>query len=73
MISVVVPVYNEERSVALLLDELRSTFEGIGADWEAVFVDDDQYELNCQYTPKAAARLKSACDQMLATLRASVR
>jgi len=40
VISVVVPVYNEERSVALLLDELRSTLEGIGADWEAVFVDD---------------------------------
>jgi hypothetical protein len=38
-----------------------------------VFVDDDQYELNCQYTSKAAAKLKSACDQMLATLRASAR
>jgi glycosyltransferase involved in cell wall biosynthesis len=40
VISVVVPVYNEERSVALLLDELRSTLEGVGADWQAVFVDD---------------------------------
>jgi glycosyltransferase involved in cell wall biosynthesis len=40
VISVVVPVYNEERSVALLLDELRGTLEGIGAEWEAVFVDD---------------------------------
>ncbi len=40
MISVVVPVYNEERSVALLLDELRSTLDGLGRDWEAVFVDD---------------------------------
>jgi glycosyltransferase involved in cell wall biosynthesis len=40
VISVVVPVYNEERSVALLLEELRSTLEGIGAEWEAVFVDD---------------------------------
>ena len=40
MISVVVPVYNEEQSVALLLDELRSTLEGVGADWQAVFVDD---------------------------------
>jgi glycosyltransferase involved in cell wall biosynthesis len=40
VISVVVPVYNEERSVALLLDELRSVLEGIGAEWEAVFVDD---------------------------------
>ena len=40
MISVVVPVYNEERSVALLLDEIRSALDGIGASWEAVFVDD---------------------------------
>jgi hypothetical protein len=34
-----------------------------------VFVGDDEYELNCQYTPKAAARIAAACDQMLATLR----
>ncbi len=40
MISVVVPVYNEERSVALLLDELRSALDGLGGPWEAVFVDD---------------------------------
>src|SRR5439155_14836605 len=40
VISVVVPVYNEERSVALLLDEIRSALDGIGASWEAVFVDD---------------------------------
>ena len=40
MISVVVPVHNEERTVALLLDELASTLDGIGRPWEAVFVDD---------------------------------
>ena len=40
MISVVVPVFNEERSVALLADELRSVLDGVGATWEAVFVDD---------------------------------
>jgi glycosyltransferase involved in cell wall biosynthesis len=40
VISVVVPVYNEERSVALLFEELRSTLEGMAAEWEAVFVDD---------------------------------
>ncbi len=40
MISVVVPVYNEERSVALLLDELRSALEPLGEPWEAIFVDD---------------------------------
>lgn len=40
MISVVVPVHNEERTVALLLDELASTLDGLGCPWEAVFVDD---------------------------------
>jgi hypothetical protein len=33
-----------------------------------VFVGDDEYELNCQYTPKGAATIAPACSQMLATL-----
>jgi glycosyltransferase involved in cell wall biosynthesis len=40
VISVVVPVHNEERSVALLLDELDSALQPLGTAWEAVFVDD---------------------------------
>ncbi|MBW8741574.1 MAG: glycosyltransferase, partial [Acidobacteria bacterium] len=40
MISVVVPVHNEERSVALLYDELQSALEQVGTEWEAIFVDD---------------------------------
>lgn len=40
MISVVIPVFNEERSVALLLDELASALDQLGRSWEAVFVDD---------------------------------
>ena len=40
MISVVIPVHDEERSVALLLDELASVLDGAGLQWEAVFVDD---------------------------------
>ncbi len=40
MISVVIPVHNEERSVALLLDEIGSALEPLGQPWEAVFVDD---------------------------------
>jgi glycosyltransferase involved in cell wall biosynthesis len=40
VISVVVPVYNEERSVALLYDELRSALDQLGTSWEAIFVDD---------------------------------
>lgn len=40
MISVVIPVHNEERSIALLYDELRATLDGLDLPWEAVFVDD---------------------------------
>ena len=40
MISVVIPVHNEERSVALLYDELAVVFAGEGLPFEAVFVDD---------------------------------
>src|SRR6266540_3573993 len=40
VISVVVPVYNEERSVALLYDELRSALEPLQTPWETIFVDD---------------------------------
>jgi glycosyltransferase involved in cell wall biosynthesis len=40
VISIVVPVHNEERSVALLLDELESALQPLDTPWEAVFVDD---------------------------------
>ena len=40
MLSVVVPVRNEERSVAFLYDELVAALEPLGIPWEAVFVDD---------------------------------
>jgi glycosyltransferase involved in cell wall biosynthesis len=39
VISVVVPVHDEERSVEPLYDELRAALEPLG-EWEAVFVDD---------------------------------
>jgi glycosyltransferase involved in cell wall biosynthesis len=40
VISVVVPVHDEERTVALLYDELRAALEPTGRPWEAIFVDD---------------------------------
>ena len=40
MISVVIPVHDEERSVALLYEELEAALEPGGEPWEAVFVDD---------------------------------
>jgi glycosyltransferase involved in cell wall biosynthesis len=40
VISVVVPLHNEERSLALLYEELGAALEPLGHEWEAVFVDD---------------------------------
>jgi glycosyltransferase involved in cell wall biosynthesis len=40
LISVVIPLHNEERSIALLYDELEAALEPLARDWEAVFVDD---------------------------------
>jgi dolichol-phosphate mannosyltransferase len=40
VISVVVPVYNEERSVALLYEELEAALDPLPDEWEAVYVDD---------------------------------
>src|SRR5207247_1144096 len=40
VLSVVVPVRNEERSIALLYDELAAALDPLGEPWEAVFVDD---------------------------------
>jgi glycosyltransferase involved in cell wall biosynthesis len=40
VISIVIPLHNEERSIALLYDELQAALEPLGEEWEAVFVDD---------------------------------
>jgi glycosyltransferase involved in cell wall biosynthesis len=40
VISVVVPLHNEERSIALLHEELEAALDPLGEAWEAVYVDD---------------------------------
>ena len=40
MISVIVPVHDEERTVALLYEELDSALQPLDQPWEVVFVDD---------------------------------
>lgn len=39
-LSVVIPVYDEEQALPSLLATLRPVLDGLGAPWEAVFVDD---------------------------------
>jgi len=62
VISVVIPVHNEERSVALLYDELSAAFAGEGLAWEAVFVDDGSTD----GTFAALSRLHDAHDNVRA-------
>jgi dolichol-phosphate mannosyltransferase len=40
VISIVIPLHDEERSVALLFGELEAALDPLGEEWEAVFVDD---------------------------------
>ena len=40
VISVVVPLHNEERSIALLHEELQAALDPLDQEWEAVYVDD---------------------------------
>jgi glycosyltransferase involved in cell wall biosynthesis len=60
VISVVIPVRDEERSVALLLDELGSTLDALDLPWEAVFVDDGSTD----GTFSALTRLHDASDNV---------
>jgi glycosyltransferase involved in cell wall biosynthesis len=60
VISVVVPVHDEERTVALLYDELESALQPLGQPWEAVFVDDGSTDGSYA----ALTRLHSAQDNV---------
>jgi glycosyltransferase involved in cell wall biosynthesis len=61
VISVVVPVFNEERSVALLTDELDSALQPLGLQWEVIFVDDGSTD----GTFAALTRLHAALDDVV--------
>jgi glycosyltransferase involved in cell wall biosynthesis len=56
MVSVVVPVYNEEDNVGPLLESLETALEGLGRPYEMLLVDDGS-------TDGTAARLRAAVER----------
>jgi undecaprenyl-phosphate 4-deoxy-4-formamido-L-arabinose transferase len=52
MISVVIPVYNEEESLPRLIDRLRPVMEGLKRPYEVVFVDDGSRDRSLELLKK---------------------
>ncbi len=60
MISVVVPVHDEEQSVALLYEELEAALQPSGEPWEAIFVDDGSEDGTFSALTRLHARVPNA-------------
>ena len=38
--SVIIPVYNEEKNISILMDKLMTSSGLVGNEWEVIFIDD---------------------------------
>jgi glycosyltransferase involved in cell wall biosynthesis len=38
--SVIIPVYNEEKNISILMDQLMHSSGLVGNEWEVIFIDD---------------------------------
>ncbi len=59
LISVVVPVYNEQDNIGPLLDSLRDALEGLGRPYELIVVDDGSTDGTAARLREATARVPS--------------
>lgn len=57
-VTVVVPVYNEEKNLAALYDRLVPVLEGIGKNFEIIFIDDGSSDESLTILKKFAAEKK---------------
>ena len=51
-ISVIIPVYNEEKNVELLFNELKLILDSIGKEYEIIFVDDGSIDKTSEILKK---------------------
>src|SRR6266542_2781223 len=56
MISVVIPIYNEQANLPQLLRRTSAALETVGPDWEIVLVDDGSADASAQLIRDAHAR-----------------
>jgi undecaprenyl-phosphate 4-deoxy-4-formamido-L-arabinose transferase len=56
LISVVVPVYNEEKNLPILVDRLEATMRSLGRPYELVFVDDGSRDGSLDFLKGLAGR-----------------
>ncbi len=55
-ISLIIPVYNEERNIPVLFDEIKTALRDGGTDWEVLFVDDGSRDRSLEVLRGLTAR-----------------
>jgi dolichol-phosphate mannosyltransferase len=55
-ISVVIPVYNEEKNLPILIPKLMDVLEGVGKPYEMIFVDDGSTDSSRQFLKQKASQ-----------------
>ena len=55
LVSIVVPVYNEEEALPLFYAQLRETLDTLGREWELIFVDDGSKDRTGEQIDRFAA------------------
>ncbi len=52
MISLVIPVYNEEENLHILMERIRPVMQGMGRPYEIILVDDGSRDSSLSHTER---------------------